>query len=524
MTTAVLTEPQRALDGDAMIETVGTASAQVPGSSGRQKIARETMIYFLGMLLSRAASLIMLPVYTRALTPADYGILQLLDMTSDVVAILVSAGCTAGVMRFYFKTEVEHDRRAVLGSAISMQVGLNLIGTILLVAFAQPIWQHLLHGAYTKQLVYLAAANFTLGSLSIVPLIFMQIERRAILFSAVSVLRLVLQLSLNILFLVFFHWGPGGILLSSLFVNLVIGSLTVAWMVRRVGFVIRRKALLDLRRFGLPYQIGTLGTFIVSFGDRLFLDKYGGLAVVGLYGLAYQFGFMLDQVGMAPYFRAWTPHRFEYARDDRATRDSKNAQGFRYLNLIAFTCATGIALFVHPVLRIVAHQEFWQAADIVPIILAAYIVQGWVAVVEFGIDISERTKYATYSIWASVAACVALYALLIPRFGGFGAAWATLIAFVVRLGFHWRFGQRLWPIAYGWLPTLRIASYSTIACVAALYLRPANLAMELAVGLVLFVAYAVAVWATLLDESDRAEIKKFAAARVRTLATRLAPA
>ena len=115
MTTAVLTEPQRALDGDAMIETVETGSAQSPGSHGRQKIARETMIYFLGMLLSRAASLIMLPVYTRALTPADYGILQLLDMTSDVVAILVSAGCTAGVMRFYFKTEVEHDRRAVLG-------------------------------------------------------------------------------------------------------------------------------------------------------------------------------------------------------------------------------------------------------------------------------------------------------------------------------------------------------------------------------------------------------------------------
>lgn len=489
---------------------------------GRRKLGAEALIYMLGMLLSRTASLIMLPVYTRLLTPADYGVLQLLDMTADVAAILVSAGCTAGVMRFYFKAQVERERRAVLGSAIALQFALNLIGTILIVIFAGPIWRQVLHGAQSKELVYIAAANFTLGSLSIVPLIYMQIQKRALLFSTVSLARLVLQLSGNILFLVVLHDGPRGILLSSFIVNLVLGAFTTSWMIRRIGLIVSRKALLDLRRFGLPYQLATVGTFIVSFGDRIFLDKYGGLASVGLYGLAYQFGFVLDQVGIAPFVRAWTPRRFEYAHEGTAARDAKNVQGFRYFNVLAFTCAVAIAVFVHPVLRVLAHREYWSAADIVPVILGAYIVQGWVAVVELGIDMSERTKYANYGVWASVVAVLILYSVLIPTFGGYGAAWATLLAFLVRLGFHWHFSQRLWPIAYGWSPTLRIAGYAMVTTMTAMYFRPESLVPEIAWGVALLGLFVSAVWTTVLHPEERSAILSLITDRTRAIAARLA--
>lgn len=492
------------------------------GMQGRRKLGGEALIYMLGMLLGRAASLIMLPVYTRVLTPADYGVLQLLDMTSDVVAIIVSAGCTAGVMRYYFKAQIERERRAVLGSAMTLQIGLNLIGTILIVVFARSIWQHVLHGAQSQQLVYIAAANFTLGSLSIVPLIYMQIEKRALLFSTVSVIRLVLQLSGNILFLVVLNQGPRGVLLSSLIVNIAIGTVTAAWMLARVGLVLSRRALLDLRRFGLPYQLATIGTFIVSFGDRIFIDKYSGLASVGLYALAYQFGFMLDQLGIAPFVRAWTPRRFEYAHDPKPVRDAKNIQGFRYLNVLAFTCAVGIALFVHPVLRIFSHAEYWSAADIVVVILGAYIVQGWVAVVELGIDLSEKTRYANYGVWASVITVLALYALLIPRFGGYGAAWATLLAFLVRLAFHWHFSQRLWPIAYGWGSVLKLAAYSIVVGVASTYIRADSILVEFGLGAALMGVFMLLVWTGTMHEDDRREILHFVNDRTRAIANRIA--
>ena len=502
--------PETALATSAPIGTGGVGGS----SHSRRKLGKEALIYLLGMVLGRAASLIMLPVYTRMLSPADYGVLQLLDMTADVVAVLVSAGCTAGVMRFYFKADTEHERRALLGSAIALQVGLNLIGSLLLFAFADPIWHRVLHGAQSRNLVYLAAANFTLGSLSIVPLIYMQIEKRAALFSTVSVVRLILQLAGNIVFLVVLEQGPAGILLSSFLVNLIVGTGTVVWMLRRIGLIVSRRALLDLRRFGVPYQIATLGTFFVTFGDRFFLDHYGGLAAVGLYGLAYQFGFMLDQVGISPFMRAWTPRRFEYSHEPRASRDEKNVQGFRYLNLLIFTCATGIAVFVHPALRILAHEEYWAAANLVPVILAAYVVQGWNAAVELGIDVSEKTKYCTYAVWASVAASALLYAILIPRFGGYGAAWATLLSLLVRFALTWHFSQRLWPIAYGWGTTFRLAFCSAAVVTVADLVRPGSLLAELGVGALSLALFAVAVWGSVLRDSDRREMRVFLARRL----------
>ena len=45
------------------------------------RLIKNTLIYGAGMVLSRAASFLMLPVYTRLLTPRDYGLLQMLDIT-----------------------------------------------------------------------------------------------------------------------------------------------------------------------------------------------------------------------------------------------------------------------------------------------------------------------------------------------------------------------------------------------------------------------------------------------------------
>lgn len=519
-TTAPVADSGATLIADSRV----TPLAGAMSARERRKLGGEALIYLLGMVLSRAASLIMLPVYTRLLSPADYGVLQLLDMTSDVVAILVSAGCTAGVMRFYFKATTDEERRAVLGSALALQLSLNLIGSCLLVIFAEPIWLHVLHGAQRKELVYLAAANFTLGSLSVVPLVFMQIEKRALQFSAISVVRLVSQLSGNIVFLVVLRWGPAGILTSSLIVNLFLGGACAVWMIRRMGLVVTRKALLDLRRFGLPYQIATLGTFVVTFGDRLFLDKYEGLAVVGLYSLAYQFGFMLDQVGIAPFMRAWTPRRFESAHEPREIRDAKNEQGFRYLNLLAFTCAAGIAAFVGPTLRVMSHREFWHAAELVPIILAAYIVQGWVAVLEIAIDISEHTRYVTYSVWASVVASLVFYALLIPPFGGYGAAWATLLSFLVRLAFHWHFSKKVFPVRYGWAPVFRLVGCALIPGSAVYFSRSLGLAADIALGVLLFSIYVGSVWTFVLRAPDRRAIVAFGTGRLTALTLRAAHA
>ena len=67
----------------------------------------------------------------------------------------------------------------------------------------------------------------------------------------------------------------------------------------------------ELRRFGVPYQLTWAGSFLLTFGDRFFLQAGWGVAAVGLYGMAYQFGFLLSQLGATPFLSAWNPHRHQ---------------------------------------------------------------------------------------------------------------------------------------------------------------------------------------------------------------------
>ena len=45
-----------------------------PGPTSFRTLGRQTAIYSFGVMLGRAVSFLMLPVYTRYLTPSDYGL------------------------------------------------------------------------------------------------------------------------------------------------------------------------------------------------------------------------------------------------------------------------------------------------------------------------------------------------------------------------------------------------------------------------------------------------------------------
>ncbi len=349
-------------------------------------LGRQTVIYGLSYALSRAAAFVMLPIYTRFLTPADYGVLNLVQMTLDITAILLSAGIVTGVFRFYVKAETDRARSQVVTSAFYLLEVFNLIAAALLFAAAPRIAAIVLDGAESAGLVRIAALAVAFEAFTIVPLLLIQVRQRAGLYLAASSARLVTQIGLNVLFVVVLERGVEGILLSTLLTNLGIGLLCSGWMFRQVGFGTGREAARDLVRFGLPYRVAQAGTFILTFGDRLFLKAFHDLTTIGIYTLAYQFGFLVMYGAAIPFLQAWNPQRFEIAKLSRVERDAQYNRGLRYFALAVVTLSVAICLFVTPVLGVMSDPAFHPAAALVPILVAAYAFQAFTDVVEHGIQ------------------------------------------------------------------------------------------------------------------------------------------
>src|SRR2546427_741458 len=109
-------------------EEVCDATVQAPFRLAR--IGKHVFIYGSGVLLGKAVAFVMLPIYTRYLTPADYGILQLTDLTIEVISIVAGSRLGAGIFHYFHKAETPAEKRAVLATAIAVLIASDTLAAI----------------------------------------------------------------------------------------------------------------------------------------------------------------------------------------------------------------------------------------------------------------------------------------------------------------------------------------------------------------------------------------------------------
>src|SRR6516164_7098013 len=92
--------------------------------------------------------------------------------------------------------------------------------------------------------------------------------------------------------------------------------------------------------------------------------------------------------------------------------------------------------------------DFHSAYRVVPLIALAYVFQGLTYHFQTGILIEKKTFYMGIMGGMAALTNVALNFLLIPRYKGMGAAWATTVSFIVLALLAYSFSQRTYPVPY----------------------------------------------------------------------------
>ncbi len=493
---------------------MSTGVAQATGPSEVEdfrmsRLGRHTAIYALGVIANRALSIVMLPVYTRFMSPADYGALQLITMTVEIATIFAGSRIGWGIFRFYHKAETPEAKNAVLSTAL-MMLGASFATVGVIIYFLAPSVASIVFGwsgEHPVLLVRLGAGSLAFEGLVHVPFSYIMLSHRSTLFVKMSVAKLILQVTLNVIFLVPLHMGAAGVLLSTVIVNGMFGLGLASYLVYHVGRRFSRAAFDDLLRFGLPLVHMQVATFILTFGDRYVLNRAADTATVGIYSLAYTFGFILILMGYTPFSRVWDPMRFEIAK--RPDRDVIYSRVFIYMNLLLVTMTVGIALFSHDLLRIVADPSFHAAAPLIPVILVAYLLHAWTRFHNLGIFIEERTQLFSIANWVAAAVSVVGYVILIPRYHAWGAAITTVVAFGIRQWMTYVWSQRLWRIEYRWGPVNRLLVVGAVVCVAGVLAPPASIPVSILVRIGLMGLYFAAIWSLhILSAEDRAFVRR----------------
>ena len=313
------------------------------------KLAKHSLIYGFGIFIGKAASFIMLPVYTRYLTPADYGTIELLITTVDIVAMIAGVGLAATIFKYYSEYESEYDKKEVISTAVIMKLILAFIATTFGIILSPQISQIIFHRADNAFYFRLVFAILLLQQgVILIPLMFIRAIQNSKLFVVINAVKLILQVALNVYFLVVLEMGILGVLISTVIAEFVVGFYLFAYIFKKVGFQFSIEKCKKMTRFGYPFMFVSLSGFILTYSDRYFLNAFGDLETVGIYALGYKFGFLMFYLAVTPFMQIWQPERFEIAKQDDALRIFKKV--FLYFSIVIVSLSLLISIFVKDLL------------------------------------------------------------------------------------------------------------------------------------------------------------------------------
>ena len=500
-----------------MTEGVKPESEQPPPTRLRT-VGKHALVYGAGVVISRAASFVMLPIYTRYLTTADYGVLELLEMTTTVVGMLVGLGFGGALFKFYAQYDDPDEKAAVMSTAWLALLGIAGLTAVAGVIVSPVFSRALLHRHQNPLYFQLYFLVYLVQTAAIVPYAYLQATKRSKSYVMASVAQLVLALSLNIYLVVGRRMEVLGVVISTLIANAFVAAWLIGYFIRHNGVRFSFPRAKQMAAFGFPLALWSLGSFVLTFSDRYFLNYYSTTGIVGIYSLGYKFGFVLVAFAYQPFSLVWDPHRFEVAKQPNAT--SVFGHVFFYLTVVLVGMGILIAVYVKDFLRVMSDHSFLPAFAVVPVVLVAYVLQSWTNFCNIGIYLKERTDVAAWCSWVGVGVCIALNFLLISRYSMMGAAIATVGAFLARFILVYIFSQRLYRIAYPWW---RVAALGTVAAAAVLirFLLP-DLPIVASVGVDsgLAVCAAVVIALVIVNREERASIRDVVRGRLAMLFAR----
>lgn len=387
-----------------------------------------TGVYGLAMLLSRTASFLLFPVYTRFLSPADYGVLELLDLTLYAYGTLLGMRIGDAMLYRWPACTSDEERSAVLSSAYWGAVMLGLLSAA--GGWLASRWLSLLvfgASSYAPAFV-LMFFSFACSLPAEVGLALARARDRAVHYMWLSAARLAATASLNVFFLAVLHWKYEAMLWGNLIGSAALSMAALAYIAGQ-GFRWTSFRLPEFRRlvaYGAPLGVGGLGMLIIHYGDRFFLRQYVTLADIGIYALAYKLGMLVTNL-QTPFDTYWRAQMFQIVK--RPDGEKIYVRVCTYLALVLMAFTVFLIAFSTPLLNILAGAEFRSAARLVPWIGFAYVVRTIGSHFRSALLLQAVTALDAGVVWAGAVACLAGYAAFIPRYGVWGAVWATLGAF-----------------------------------------------------------------------------------------------
>lgn len=409
-----------------------------------RKLLRTAGTYTIANVVNALVPFLILPLITAAVGTDDYGIYGVYKAVVNLVVPFTGLVISRSVARAFVADDLDISR--YITSAMALSTGATVAVVLATLLFHEPLGERI--GFPPDWIVVAVLASFFQTQLSLL-LATVQMQHRPAAFGGVRVSQSLINggLTLTLVLALDMQWR-----------GLVLGHAAALALYYPVSLLILRKArLLDLRvvrayavdafKYGAPLIPHVIAGVVITMSDRVLLASMLTLGDAGVYSASYEVGMAMFLV-ITSVNQAFMPWLFgQLADEERAQKRAIVAGTYAYFG--GLLALAGVGYFVAPpFIGVYLGADFQAAGELLPWIVLAFAFHGMFVTQSNYLYFSKRTGFLSTASAVAALTNIGLNLVLIPRYGVFGAAWASSVAFLAALALTWWFGQRLIPMPW----------------------------------------------------------------------------
>ena len=414
------------------------------------KLFKNSLFFSIGIVLGKAASFLLLPIYTHYLSDAEYGVATTLVNFSSVLGLVIMMSLRAAMIRFYNDYKDSEERKTFIGSLITLVLVSSVAFTVILTLLRDLYAPFAFKGIDFFPLVFasIIAACFE-GLFSLYQSIW-QASQNGKAYSVNNALYLISHVVINSILVVFFKMGAGAIVWGAA-INAALFSIygIIMLLIKKemricLNAAIIKRAVL----YSLPILPHNLANNISTLMSKLILNHRISYAASGLYTVASQISTIMSfvQSSLNLAFRPWFIEQMDKGEDGK--KEIKNSSVL--ICTIYCFVSVGIALFSQEIIYIFTSAEYRSAWKIVPILVSALTV----AFIYYSHvqSIMYNIKASKIAFVCSITGCISnvlLSVVLVRPLNSYGVAIAYLLSQAILATITVIFSRRAEKVDFG---------------------------------------------------------------------------
>lgn len=399
--------------------------------SNKLKLFLENFLFYGGLsVLQKALPFITLPIITKMLSDtSNYGIADMFNLIISFGSAIAILGMYDAIFREFFEDkENKRYQKEVTSTGLNIVFISSIVILILILLFNKQLSFYLFNDIKYKKLIILSGIGILISSLNSIIIAPTRMRNQRKIFFITGVTFPLIG------FLITYFWLKRGytyeaLIYGTILMNLI--SLIVFFLLNHKDFSLRifnKKVAKELFKIGLPLVPVFLIYWIFNSMDRIMINKMLGSRELGIYSVGAKVS-SISQLIYSAFAGGWCYFSFSTMKDEKQVKLVSNT--FEYLGIVNFVAFIIFKPFISPIFNLFFIGDYIRGQEVFSYLFLSPLILMLFQTIGSQVIIIKKSYLSTLILFISAVVNIILNYYLIKYFGIKGAAFSTLMSYIV---------------------------------------------------------------------------------------------